>query len=93
MNPTPSFYIIAYDLNKPGQDYDRIEKLISKLPTHSRILRSTWFVKSKRTAQEIFDLLEPALDRNEGIFIARIDLPLCAWHLKPSIDQWIDAQK
>jgi hypothetical protein len=93
MNATPSFYIIAYDLNKPGQDYDHIEKQISKLLAHSRILRSTWIVKTKRTAQEIFDLLKPALDRNDEVFIAQIDLSLSAGLLDSSIAQWISAQK
>ena len=53
MNATPSFYIIAYDLNKPGQDYDRMEEKISQLEETCKILDTTWIVKTNLTTKEI----------------------------------------
>lgn len=31
MNTTPAFYLIAYDLHKPGQEYGRLEEKINLL--------------------------------------------------------------
>ena len=93
MNATPSFYIIAYDLHKPGQDYDYVEEKITQLEDTCKILNTTWIVKTKRTAREIFDLVKPALDRNDRIFIAKIDLSTSMWYLDANVAQWINAQK
>ncbi len=93
MNAQPSFYVIAYDLRKPGQDYDRMEDKINDLEDQIKILETTWIVKTILTTKEIKKHLLEAFDGNDSIFIARIDLPLSAWRLKPSIAQWINAHK
>lgn len=93
MNPTPSFYIIAYDLHQPGQDYKLIEEKIAQLEETCKILNTTWIAKTKRTAHEIYDLVEPALDRNDRIFIAPIDLATSWWYLNAEIATWINTQK
>ena len=93
MNATPSFYITAYDLHPPGQNYKQVEEKINQLEETCKILNTTWIVKTTQTAHEIYDLVEPALDRNDRIFIAPINLATSWWYLNANIAQWINAQK
>ena len=90
MTLTPSIYVIAYDLYKPGQAYDRLAEKIKTIPTWCRILRSTWIVKTPFTSQEIFNLVQPALDPNDRIFISKIDLATSEWFLDSSIASYIN---
>ena len=92
MNAQPSFYVIAYDLRKPGQDYDRMEDKINELEDQIKILETTWIVKTTQTAHEIYDLVEPALDRNDRIFIAPINLATSWGYLNTEIATWINAR-
>lgn len=92
MNATPSFYIIAYDLHPPGQNYKQVEEKINQLEETCKILNTTWIVKTNLTTKEIKKHLLGAYDANDKIFIARIDLPLSAWHLDPEDSRWIKAQ-
>ena len=93
MNATPSYYIIAYDLHQPGQNYKLVEEKIAQLEETCKILNTTWIAKTKRTAREIFDLVKPALDQNDCIFIAKTDLSTSMWRLKSSVAPWINAHK
>ena len=93
MNTTPAFYLIAYDLYKPGQEYDRLEEQINRLEDRCKILETTWIVKTKRTSREIYDLVRPAHEPNDAIYIVRIDLDSGdGWLPKPAWE-WIDARK
>ena len=91
MNTTPSYYIIAYDLNKPRKDYPGLEEQINKFAAQCWILESTWIVKTRHTSAEIKKLLSAA-DRNDGVFIAKIDIDSCAGRLNDDARKWINAQ-
>ena len=93
MNANPSFYLIAYDLHKPGQEYGRLEEAINRLEGQRKILETTWIVKTKRTSREIYDLAGPALDPNDAIYIVRIDLDSGDGRLPKPAWEWINAQK
>ena len=92
MNTTPSYYIIAYDLHPPGQNYKQVEEKINQLEETCKILNTTWIVKTTQTAHEIYDLVEPALDRNDRIFIAPINLATSWGYLNAEIATWINAR-
>lgn len=92
MHSTPSFYVIAYDLRKPGQDFDLMEKKINELPVRLRIQKSVWIVRTKRTSQEILDLVKPAFDRNDKVFVARIDIVSSRGGFGSAVRQWITKQ-
>ena len=93
MNANPSFYLIAYDLHKPGQEYGRLEEAINRLEGQRKILETTWIVKTTRAPREIYDLVRPALDPNDAIYIVRIDLGSGAGRLPKPAWEWINAQK
>lgn len=85
MNP----YIITYDLNKPGQNYDHLEKELENLGHVTRIQRSTWvlephiteadstdakeFIDKICSIDSLYNELEPYLDPNDQLLIAEAE--------------------
>ena len=50
-------YLIGYDLNKQGQDYETLIEHIKKLGTWWHCLDSTWIIKTDKSASDIRDAL------------------------------------
>ena len=69
-------FIIAYDLRQAGQNYTSLYDNIKSLTTDwQHPLESVWFVRvaENLSAQNIFDVLKPALDENDSLFIMDIN--------------------
>ncbi len=54
---------ISYDLNNPGQDYDKLIEAIKSLGGWAKIHRSFWYVNSSLTAQDVVTRLWPLMDK------------------------------
>jgi len=63
-------YIIGYDLNKSGQNYNSLIEQIKNLGVWCHCLDSTWIIKSDSTAKEIRDYLKNFIDSNDELLIA-----------------------
>ncbi|WP_242916334.1 hypothetical protein [Pontibacter liquoris] len=64
-------YLIGYDLNKSGQNYDALInriKEISSIWWHN--LDSTWIIKSNSSAKDIRDDLKLYIDANDELLVA-----------------------
>lgn len=78
--------LITYDLNKPGQNYDKLYEKIKGLGAWWHHLDSTWIVNSTLTPSQAFDRLKPTLDASDSMLIVNITgdtysgwLPQEAW--------------
>lgn len=72
-------FIISYDLNNSGKNYD---DLIEKIKTYSKwakINKSVWFVKSNKKCPEIRDDLKSVMDEDDSLFVAKLT-GAAAWH-------------
>jgi hypothetical protein len=67
-----SALLITYDLNKPGQDYDKLYEKIKGLGSWWHHLDSTWIVTSALAPSEAFDQLKPTLDESDRVLIVNI---------------------
>lgn len=67
-------YIVSYDLNKQGQNYDelydRIKTISNDVWCHP--MDSTWIIKCSKSSSEIYDYLSGAIDKNDVLFIAEV---------------------
>jgi hypothetical protein len=80
-------FIITYDLNTPGKEYNSLYNEIKLLGEVSHPLESTWFVKSTvLKADDISTKLRQHMDDNDLLFVAQINetnrqgwLPKTAW--------------
>ena len=70
-------YMIGYDLNRPGQNYNN---LIEAIKTYSNktysnwwhCLDSTWLIKSDKTATQIRDHLQQHIDSSDELLVANM---------------------
>jgi hypothetical protein len=60
---------IAYDLDKPGQDYKRIEDAIKSLGSWAHPQLSVWYVHTKLGAQQVRDYLQGFIDSNDRLLV------------------------
>lgn len=81
-------YMITYDLNKPGQNYDKLYEAIKKCASNDvwmHYLDSTWFIKTNLSTKQVFEKLEPNIDRNDSLLVMEVKdnyygrLPKDAW--------------
>lgn len=73
-------YLIGYDLNKSGKNYDG---LIAKIKEVSVLwwhhLDSTWLITSNNGAVAIRDALRPFVDGDDELLVAAISKGNAAW--------------
>jgi len=81
-----SALLITYDLNKPGQNYDKLYDAIKGLGTWWHYLDSTWIVDTSLTPAQVWEELRPAVDTGDSVLIVDITndpnsgwLPQKAW--------------
>ena len=69
-------YLIAYDLNQPGQNHEVVDNLILSTWSNGaaiRILQSTWLVQSNLSAQQVCDKVRSVMDENDFIMVSKVD--------------------
>ena len=67
-------FLIGYDLNKKGQDYETLIEEIKKLSLDGwwHCLDSTWILKSNMTASGILDHLRKFMDSNDELLVIEL---------------------
>ncbi len=66
-------YLIGYDLNKTGKDYESlIQKIKDSFSMWWHHLDSTWIVKSNLSAVAIRDLLKPLIDVDDELLVVSL---------------------
>lgn len=61
--------IISYDLNRPGQTYDEVEKRIKELGSAIKLLETVWFVSSQYSATVTRDHVRQSTDKNDSVVV------------------------
>ncbi len=79
-------YLITYDLNTEGKDYNALYDKIKSLGEWFHPLESVWFLQSSTDVNTIFEHLHAAMDNNDHILVVEITnklrqgwLPKTAW--------------
>ncbi|WBP93195.1 hypothetical protein O6072_18460 [Mycolicibacterium neoaurum] len=67
-----SAILITYDLNKPGQDYDRLYEKIKGLGDWWHYLDSTWIVITYISIADVRDQLLQVMDSSDNLLILNI---------------------
>lgn len=65
-------YVISYDLDQPGQDYEDLFELIKSYGTWCHAMESTWFIVTDEDAQTIRDYLLTTMDSNDKLFVGKL---------------------
>jgi len=62
-------YLISYDLNSPGQDYEDLISNIKNLGPWAHMLKSAWLVDSRLTVNQIYNQLIKHMDKTDRIMV------------------------
>lgn len=86
-------YIITYDLNKIGQNYDALYKKIISLGEAIRPLQNLWLIESRYEAETIRDQIMSVVDSNDSVFVARLydRTSYSAW-MDLKAHEWLEAK-
>lgn len=71
-------YVVSYDLNRPGQDYQDLHEAIKACGSWWHCLDSTWMVSSQMAAIDIANRLWPTMDQNDKLLVTPV-APGSAW--------------
>ena len=80
-------YMITYDLNSKGQNYDEVIDAIKNASTGvwCTYWKSSYLIKSNLTANQVSDLITPHLDSNDRMIVVEVTKNYQGWL---SEDQW-----
>jgi len=82
-------YSIDYDLSKPGQNYTDLIETIQSFPDWAHVLKSSWVVKSPKTAMQVLETLLPHIDANDKIIVKQCT-GVSAWiGLSDELSNWL----
>lgn len=78
-------YFVTYDLNDPGQNYEDVIQAIKDASTGvwCSYWKSSYLIKSNyQTAQEVFNKIEPHLDKNDKCLVIEVKNNKQGWLTK-----------
>ena len=84
-----STFVVSYDLQKLGQNYDCIIKKLEAYGTHRHMQQSVWIIQTNQTAVQIRDNLKPCLDQNDKLFVGKLSGEAAWWGYGQNIDNWL----
>lgn len=84
-------YIVTYDLNQRGQNYECIRKKLAAYPTHWNMQGSVWIIDSDETAMQIAEKLQACLDDNDDLFVAELSGQNAWCGFSKDGDDWLQA--
>lgn len=82
-------YLITYDLNSPGQNYDDVIKAIKDTSTGAwcTYWKSSYLIKSNySTADSVFDVIKPYLDKNDRVLVIEVKNNKQGWLMQDAWD-------
>ena len=81
-------YLITYDLNREGQDYQELYDSIESYREYIHPLDSTWFIHTDSSVNEVSGYLESLIDKNDYIFVCEVTENRFGW-MKKSFWKWL----
>lgn len=81
--------MVGYDLNKSGQNYDKLIEALKAYGTYWHHLDSTWLIRTSKTCVEVRDQLKALIDSNDELLVAELT-GVAAWYgISDSGSAWL----
>lgn len=84
-------YLIGYDLNKSGKDYEGLYDAIKSYGTWCHPLDSTWLIETNSSESDISAVLKAHVDDNDALLIIKVTKNYIGW-LTTDIWDWMKAR-
>jgi len=86
-----AFYVVVYDLKRPGQNYPELIEHLESYPHHWHFQQSGWLVGPAESAYAVADAAKAYLDAKDVIFAQRLTEDSASWGYTPEGNEWIAA--
>lgn len=81
---------ISYDLNAPGQRYDKVSEVIKGLGNWAKVQKSMWFVSTSLSAADAANRVWRAMDSSDSLIVIDTVSNEAAWMgLAPDVSRFI----
>ncbi|UOZ10203.1 hypothetical protein [Amycolatopsis sp. WQ 127309] len=64
--------LVAYDLNRPGQNYEELIKFLKAEGTWWHCLDSTWMVRTSKSTAQLRDEIKRLVDANDEVLVMNV---------------------
>jgi hypothetical protein len=82
--------LITYDLNAPGQNYNKVLEVIRSYPRWARLGTSAYEVGTYESVTTVRDNLLRVMNANDTVFVVDVTGMPAAWHGLPSdVGDWL----
>nr|DAK78468.1 MAG TPA: hypothetical protein [Caudoviricetes sp.] len=81
-------YLISYDLNKSGKNYDGLYETIKSFGEWYHIMDSAWFITSSKSVKDISDILQQKIDSDDFLLVNKMTSEYYGY-LQKDIWPWI----
>ncbi len=68
-----SVYSVSYDLNSPGQKYEKLHATLKNFAKWYHLMDSTWLISTNYNAVDIRDKLSAHLDTTDKLIVSKVD--------------------
>lgn len=82
-------FLISYDLNDPGQNYEEVLKEIKSYKLWAKISESSYAVKTNYSAAQIYNLFSSLLDRNDNFYAIHLTRDFSGQGQK-AVNEWLE---
>lgn len=81
---------ISYDLNAPGQNYERVISAIKSTGSWAKVQKSFWYVSSELTAEQVLARVWAVMDPTDSLIVINVTRQNAAWqNLSPAVSDHI----
>ncbi len=83
---------VNYDLNKSGQDYDKLTTYLKSHNGWARPVRSSFFVDTELTAGELRDGIKTVIDGNDVVMVVTLnERSWGSFNVPKTVTDWLRA--
>lgn len=70
---------ISYDLNAPGQNYERVIAAIKSTGSWAKVQKSFWYVSSELTAEQVLARVWTVMDPTDSLIVVNVTRQHAVW--------------
>lgn len=82
---------VNYDLNKTGQNYDKLIEYLKSHNSWAKPLRSSYFVNTSLTAGQLRDGIGGCIDQNDDVVVVPVGgQGWATWGISKEVTDWLN---
>ena len=81
-------YLVTYDLNSPGQNYNDVVSEIKKCPGWAKLSESSFAVSTPDSASDLLNKVRRVADSNDTIYVISLRNPHSGFG-PPKVNDWL----